>query len=136
MQQYSADNVSIIVDGTPITGFAEGAFVDVARAVESATLYMGADGKGAMVINPNKSGTVTIRLAQTSLSNAFLTALEAVKSVFPIIVKDTNGNSLHTGAKAFISSMPTSSYAQELNSREWVIMVESLIHIEGGNAAV
>ena len=133
MEQYAADKVSIIVDGTPITGYAEGAFVDIARAVESATLYVGADGKGAMVINPNKSGTIVIRLKQTSLSNALLTLLEATKAIFPVIVKDTTGNSLHTGAKAFISGMPASSYAQELNAREWTIMVESLIHIEGGS---
>ena len=135
MEQYSADKVSIIVDGTPITGYAEGAFVDVARAVESAKLYMGADGKGVMVINPDKSGTIVIRLKQTSLSNRVLTFLEATSAIFPVIVKDTNGDSLHAGAKAFVSSMPASSYAQELNAREWTIMVESLIHIEAGNPA-
>lgn len=136
MQQYAADNVSVIANGVPLTGFAEGAFVDVARAVESATLYMGADGKGTMVINPNKSGTITVRLSQASLSNSVLSALEATKAVFPVIVKDTNGNSLHSGAKAFVSSMPTSVYAQELNGREWIITVEALIHFEGGNPDV
>jgi hypothetical protein len=115
MEQYAADKVSVIVGGTPITGFAEGAFVDVARAVESATLYVGADGKGTMVINPNKSGTIVVRLKQSSLSNAVLSSLEATSAVVPVIVKDTSGNSLHSAAKAFVSTMPTSTYAQELN---------------------
>ena len=136
MKKYAADGVSVIANGTPLTGFAEGSFVTVARAVESATLAIGADGKGTMVVNPNKSGTITVRLQQTSLSNAVLTTLEATKAVFAVIIKDTNGNSLHSGAKAFVSSMPSSDYAQEVSAREWTIMVEALIHFEGGNADV
>ena len=92
MKQYSADNVSIIVDGTPITGFADGAFADIARAVESATLFVGADGEATVVYNPNKSGSIVVRLAQTSPSNAVLSLLEATRTVFAVIVKDTNGN--------------------------------------------
>jgi hypothetical protein len=136
MKQYGADKVSVIVNGTPITGFADGSFVTVARNVESATLHVGADGVGTKIVNADKSGTITIRLVQSSLSNAVLSALEATNANFPVIVKDTNGLSLHSGAKAFVSAPPSSEYAQEMSPREWTIMVEALIHFEGGNADV
>ena len=136
MKQYAADKVSLIVDGTPMTGLAEGSFITVGRVTESATLHVGADGKGTMVINADKSGTFVARFAQSSLSNAVLSALEATHAVFPVILKDTNGNSLHSGAKGFVSAMPSSDYAQELSTREWTIIVESLIHFEGGNPDV
>jgi hypothetical protein len=110
--------------------------VTVARNVESATLHMGADGVGTKIVNADKSGTITIRLVQSSLSNAVLSALEATNANFPVIVKDTNGLSLHSGAKAFVSAPPSSEYAQEMSPREWTIMVEALIHFEGGNADV
>jgi hypothetical protein len=136
MKEYGAKQVSVIVNGTPITGAADGVFATVARNVESSTLHIGADGIGTKVDNADKSGTITLRLAQSSPSNAVLSALEATSAVFPVIVKDTNGNSLHSGAKAFIGTMPSSDYAQELSMREWVIQVEALIHFEGGNPDV
>ncbi len=136
MKEYGAKKVSVVLNGTPITGFADGSMVTVARTVESATLHMGADGRGTKVVNADKSGTVTLRLAQSSLSNAVLSTLEATNATFPVIIKDTNGNSLHSGAKAFISAPPSSEYAQELSPREWTIMVEALIHFEGGNPDV
>lgn len=133
MKEYAADAVSFIVNGVPMTGFADGSFVTVARATESATLHVGADGKGTMVINANQSGTFVARFTQTSLSNAVLSALESTHAVFPVILKDANGNSLHSGAKGFITTMPSSDYAQELSTREWTITVEKLIHFEGGS---
>lgn len=136
MKEYGAKKVSVVVNGTPITGFMDGSQVTVARNVESSTMHIGADGKGTKVVNADKSGSVVIRLAQSSLSNAVLSALEATNATFPIIIKDTNGNSLHSGAKAFISAPPSSEYAQELSPREWTIMVEALIHFEGGSPDV
>ncbi len=136
MKEYGAAKVSVVVNGTPITGFMDGSEVTVARNGESATLHMGADGKGTKVVNADKSGTITLRLAQSSLSNAVLSVLEATNANFAVIVKDTNGNSLHSGAKAFVSTPPSSEYAQEVSPREWTIMVETLIHFEGGNPDV
>lgn len=133
MKQYGAKEVSTIVNGTPITGFADGVAVTAARNVESSTLHVGADGEATKVDNADKSGTITLRLKQDSLSNAVLSALEATGAVFPVIVKDTNGNSLHSGAKCFIGTMPSSEYAQELSMREWIIQVGALTHFEGGN---
>lgn len=134
MKEYASDKVSVILGGVPITGFMDGSKITVARTVESAALHVGADGEGTKVVNADKSGTVVIRLGQSSLSNSILSTFEATNANFPVIVKDTNGLSLHSGAKAFVSKTPDSEYAQEFSAREWTITVAKLIHFEGGSA--
>ena len=116
-----------------MTGFMDGTVVTVARNVDSGDILVGADGKGTAVWNADKSGVITLTLKQTSLSNAVLSALEATRASFPVIIKDLNGYSLHSGAKAIVSAMPSSDYAQDLSARVWVLKVESLVHFEGGN---
>ena len=136
MKSYASDKVSVIFNGTPITGLMDGTAVTVGRNVDSAAMHIGFGGEGTVVWSSDKSGIITLRLKQTSLSNAVLSAAEATRLVGPVIIKDTNGNSLHSGAKAVVSAMPYSEYAQELSVREWTIMVEALIHFEGGNPDV
>ena len=136
MKEYGSDKVSVIFNGTPLTGLMDGTAVTVARNVDSAAMHKGFSGESTVVWNSDKSGVITLRFAQTSLSNAVLSSAEATRLVGPIIIKDTNGNSLHSGAKAVVSAMPSSDYAQELSAREWTILVADLIHFEGGNPDV
>ena len=133
MNQYGSKSVSVIVNGTPITGFMDGEFVTVTPTVEPAALHVGADGEATKVDNADQSGTAVLRLKQTSLSNAVLSALRATKATFPIIVKDTGGTSFDSGAKAFISGAVAITYGQELAGREWTISIGKLISFSGGN---
>ena len=136
MTQYGAKSVSVIVNGLPITGFMDGEFVTITPSVDPNSLHVGADGEQTMVVNADESATVALRLKQTSESNAVLSALRATRAVFPIVVKDTSGTSIHTGAKAFISGAVAVAYGQEITGREWTITVGKLVDFIGGNPAV
>jgi len=133
MKTYGAAEVSVVIGGVPMTGLMDGEAVTVARNTPSAVIHKGFAGESAVVFNSDKSGVITLRFQQTSLSNAVLSSFEATKAIVPAIIKDTNGNSLHSGAKCVIGTMPTSGYAQELSAREWTILVADLIHFEGGS---
>lgn len=136
MNEYGSKSVSVVVNGTPITGFMDGEFITVTPSVDPAALHVGADGAATKVINADESGTIVLRLKQTSLSNAVLSALRATKATFVVIVKDTKGTSIHSGAKAFISGATAVSYGQEITGREWTISVGTLVDFSGGNPNV
>ena len=136
MNEYGSKSVSVVVNGVPITGMMDGEFLTVTPSVEPATLHVGADGEATKIINADESGTIVIRLKQTSLSNAVLSVLLATKATFAIIVKDTRGTSIHAGAKAFISGATVISYGQEITGREWTVSVAKLVNFIGGNPDV
>ena len=136
MKQYASDKVSVILGGTPITGWMDGSFLEIGFNNDLAAPHVGADGAGTMVVNADRSGSAALTLKQDSLSNAVLTGLMSTNANFPIIVKDNNGNSLYTGAGAFIQTPPRSIFAQEIQGRVWTIAILKLTMIEGGNADV
>ena len=136
MNEYGSKDVSVIANGTPLTGMMDGEFITVTPTVDPAALHVGADGEATKVINADESGTIVVRLKQTSLSNAVLSALRATKATFAVIIKDTRGTSIHSGAKAFISGATTVSYGQEITAREWTFSVAKLVDFIGGNPVV
>lgn len=136
MTKYSSKDVSIIVNGTPITGVMDGEFVTVTPSVDPAALHVGGDGAATMVVNADESASIAITLKQTSPSNAVLSALRATKATFAVAIKDNSGTSIHTGAGAFISGATVVSYGQEITGRVWTIAVGKLIDYIGGNPDV
>lgn len=136
MNQYDPKAVSFIVNGVPITGFMDGEFLTITPTVDPAAIHVGSDGEATMVVNADESGTIVAVLKQTSLANAVLSALRSTKAIFPVVVKDTNGVEIHTGAKAFISGATTVTYGQEITGREWTISVGKLVAFSGGNPDV
>ncbi|MDK1020035.1 MAG: DUF3277 family protein [Candidatus Hydrogenedentes bacterium] len=133
MNEYGSKSVSVVVNGVPITGMMDGEFLTVTPSVEPVALHVGADGEATRVDNADESGTIVIRLKQTSLSNAVLSVLRATKATFAIIIKDTRGTSIHAGAKAFVSGATVISYGQVITAREWTISVAKLVDFIGGN---
>ena len=73
---YSPNDVSVIVNGLPLEGFADGTFVNVEYNSDAATMVEGADGSPAIAFKRGMRGaTVTFTCLQTSLANNYLNAL-------------------------------------------------------------
>ena len=136
LNKYSSKDVSITVNGTPITGTMDGEFLTITPTVDPAALHVGGDGEATMVVNADESATIAITLKQTSLSNPGLSLLRATKAVFAVIIKDNSGTSIHTGAKCFISGATVVSYGQDVTGRVWTIFVGTLVDFIGGNPDV
>ncbi len=134
--KYSSKDVSITVNGTPITGVMDGEFLTITPSVDPAAIHVGGDGEATMVVSADESATIAITLKQTSLSNAVLSLLRSTKAVFAVIIKDNSGTSIHTAAKAFISGSPAPAYGQDITGRVWTITAAALIDFSGGNPEV
>ncbi len=137
---YDPSQVAIIFAGIPVSGFADGTFVNVEQNEDSFTLQVGTDGEGCRSKTNNKSGRVTFTLGQWSSSNALLSALHNLDvntpngdGIGPLLVKDNSGTSLYAAEKAWIVRAPAASFGREAESREWIVETLDLIQNHGGN---
>jgi hypothetical protein len=138
LKTYNAKDLVIIFGIHTVEGFGEDTKVTVERNADSWTMKTGVDGTVTRSKSNNKTGTITINLMQTSESNDFLSAIAITDElssagVLPVLVKDNNGTSLHTGLEAWIRKPTNSEYALEAGEREWVIDVAELLHSPGSN---
>lgn len=136
---YVPEKVSVVIAGHIVSGYADGSFVEVDYTNDRISMTKGADGETARVITSDDSGSVTIRLQQTSLSNDVLSALYEAdiishSGVFPLVVSDDNGNTKVFSDAAWIKKLPTTSFGTELEDREWVIDCANLVVFVGGSS--
>lgn len=130
MKAYSWANVILLVNGIPIQGFDEGDDVfKGARTKDSAQDKVGVDGEMTVSYTQDKSGTITIRLLQSSDSNAFLSGIvnAAENGVFtPIAVMLRNVVTQETagGSQGYIKRIPDISRGENATSQEWMIRLE------------
>lgn len=132
MQTYSFKNVSLFVNGRPMTDYYEGDdVITVARREDAASDVVGADGKMGVAIHANRSGTVTFRLKQTSLDAGYLYALvNAMQAgsftVASVQVKDSRRGDLAVGTAGYILKPADMTRGQGINVQEWTIVLEDI----------
>jgi hypothetical protein len=124
-----------------VSGYAEGSMVEVARDGDSFTKYVGGDGEVSRVKNRNRSGTVTVTLSQTSLTNDEFSALLAADELFgtgvrPLRLNDMSGNTIVGADRAWIRKPADSGFATTMGTRQWVIDCAFLQPFVGGAPAV
>lgn len=138
MKTYDPKSVSLIVGGVPISGFADGSFIRVRRNSDAFSLSMGADGEGTRVKSNDKSGQIEVELAQSSLSNQFLSNLALADElnnagIVAVLLKDGSGSSLHGAEQMYVKKTPDSDYAKDATSRVWILETDNLQNYIGGN---
>jgi hypothetical protein len=132
---YASDTVQVIVNGVPVTGYADGTFVKVARTKPGFTMVVGADGSQSRSRTADKSGTIEITLLQTSPSNDVLSAQAEADELLGIgqgtcLVKDGSGTTLCAAANSWVEKFPDIEFDKEIKERVWVIACGNLkIHV-------
>lgn len=140
VRTYDPKNVQIIVGGTPMTGFADGTFLNVASDENLYNKTTGADGEVSRSRSNNRSATATITLKQTSQANNILSALAAADNasnsgVFPFMVKEIgSGETLIFAQAAWIEKLPDAEYSKDVSDRVWMIALGQTQTFIGGNS--
>ncbi len=138
LKSYNFGKVAVIFGGRQLTGFADGEAVSVERNEDAWSLLVGADGEATRAKSNNRSGRVTIRLLQTSESNAILNDFAKADDLADagaqaLFIKDNSGNSLYSAEQAWIVKMPAATHGNEAGTREWVLETDNLVINEAGN---
>lgn len=131
-------SVIIAIGGVPMSGFADGTFLEITADAQQFSKVTGADGYTTRVKTNNYGGTLTLTLSQSSPSNDVLSALlnaDRLRNagVVPILIKDLTGTTKIFSATAWIQQMPDVAYGNAINNRAWVFDLAEMDTFIGGN---
>jgi hypothetical protein len=123
---YDPKKVIITLGGVPISGYADGTFVQIDPNSETWTKKVGADGEVARSLTNDNTHTIQITLMQTSLSNAYLrTVMNADKltglGMLPLSFTDLNTMEEYFWPQAWVSTDPSTGRAKETTDMQWTI---------------
>lgn len=120
-KQWDPTKCIINVGGATGRAFADGEMITVEFAEDKRNMHVGADGHARHGKSANRSGTVTIRLASYSPTNAVFYALDEADVPFPITMVDKASNGDSFFAKScMLRKMPNMVKGQEEAAREYV----------------
>jgi len=136
---YSPNDIAIIVNGVPVSGYGDGDFVSAEYASDAAMLKEGADGSPAISYKRGaRGGTITVTLLQTSMSNNYLSSLLfAQKSIggasttVPILVRNAQGGQTVSMVRAAIQKEPTVTFGPEVSTVEWTFIGQLVSEFAG-----
>ena len=131
METLDPKSHTLVVGGNLISGFMPGTFITVAREARSWSVVAGADGEVARMRSRNKIARVTVTLMESSPSNAVLSALlntdeQLGTPAGACYLTDTLGTTVLGGDESFSEGLPDVNQADEVQGREWVIVVPVL----------
>lgn len=135
---FDPKQVSIIIGGHIVQGFADGTFAKLARNNEMFALKVGADGEGARAKSNDKSGRLEITLLQSSASNDVLSGFALADELnnqgqVPALIKDNNGTTLCQALTAWIVKQADVEMGKEITDRVWIVESDAWDMLVGGN---
>lgn len=121
---YDAKDVSVIVNGVYLTGFAEGTFVSFEKTEDNYAISVGAQGDPARAKVNNPLGTITVTLQQTSPQVSYLNNLaRSGKIIEARVMHKGTGTEKVGGTQCFILKEAAGEFSNEISSREFTIQI-------------
>lgn len=121
---YDAKDVSVIVNGVYLTGFADGTFVSYSKDEEQFSTTVGALGDVARAKVNNPLGTITVTLQQTSPQVSMMNNLaKSGKLVEARIIHKGSNTQKVGGTQCFIKKPADGEFSNEISNREFEIAV-------------
>ena len=138
VKSYNPSDVQLIINGSIMTGFADGTFINIGRENPLFSNGSGSSGEGWRAKSSDRTGICTLTLLQTSASNDILSALHALDDasgdgIFALLMKGGGGRSLYSAETAWIEKYADGEFAREVSSREWIIKTDRLEIFVGGH---
>lgn len=138
---FDPKSVLISFGGVPLSGFADGTFLELTADTQQFTKVVGADGFTTRVKSNDYGGILTLTLSQSSPSNDVLSGFLALDrttntAVLPLLIKDMSGTTLVFAAQAWIQQFPDTAFGNEINNRAWIFDLADLDLLIGGNNQV
>lgn len=138
---FDGSEVHVIIGTVPLTGFSDGDSITATRTSDLFFKRTGLDGSTGRAKGTDKSGTIEVRLLQTSAANDALSALLNMDSlglegdaVFPISVVDMSGRTVISGSDCWIQTPPPVAFSTNaVGERVWIFASAALQLYIGGN---
>lgn len=107
------------------TGYMDGTFIQASFNQDAVTEHVGSQGDVTLILNADKTATVTVTLAQGSASNGDLSNLvpDADNDYLPVgtlTFKDLNGTTKIKGPTSYIKKTAPIEFGNQVTGRQWV----------------
>ncbi len=139
MRTYAAAEVKTTFGPHSVTGTNDGDFINIEPISDGIVSQAGADGEVVRSMSADQRCRVTITVQQGSPSNDFFSGayhadrVSGGRAVLPLIIRDLRGTTVFAAAKAWVTKLPSSGFAKEAGSREWVLETDRADYHVGGN---
>lgn len=142
LKVYDPDQISIIIGGHSVRGFADGQFLNIVGNADLFSDAVGSDGDDiTRTKNNDQRATITLSLMQTSDSNDVLDAIANSDQiapngagVFDILIRDRGtGRAMYKADGGWINKQPDAAYDRTPQPRAWTIRVAKLIRADRGS---
>jgi hypothetical protein len=141
---YNAAQVVLAWGGVTIAaGYADGEFVSADYDADAFSLYIGTDGSGTRSKSNNKSAKFSIRLAQSSPMNDYMSEMHNKDlrednggGIMPFLLEDKSGRTLIRANHVWIVKHAPVSMDRGVKERVWPMQTEKADTIVGGNVIV
>lgn len=136
---YSPEDVVILLGGIyQIEGLHEGSFISIAEDGDRWTTSVTPDGQVSRTHNKLMTHSISLTLSSVADDNSILSAWASADGIlygamFPIFIKDTNGNSMFYAPVSWIEKVPSATFSGDVESREWIIKAAGATSLIGGN---
>jgi hypothetical protein len=139
VRTYSPAEVTIsLALSYDLSNFSPDSLISISRDKSFFNTTIGSSGGVERTHQPGNVYTMNISLAQTSPSNALLSAIATLDDlsrfgVFPIIAKDDSGSTVFFSPSCWIEDEPEVNYTNNIETREWSIKCAEVVFDIGGN---
>lgn len=140
MYTYSPEDVTIFIAGHEVNGLADGTFVTIESEDKFFKTKRTSDGQIYRTLQRTQPHKLKLSLAQTSESNDYLSLLLNIDKRFadaivPAYIKDHSSGTSILIAQIWIDNIPSITYANGIEMRDWELCFTSeIISISGGDA--
>lgn len=124
---YDPQQVQILINNTPVTGFPDGDMVTITRNEDLTTEMVGTKGSVTRAINRNATATITLRLQHTSpfvkdmVELGIADAYSGVPPILNFTVYDPSSSDQIYAAQCWIKSDTDHAWGSETGVREYTL---------------
>ena len=141
LHTYDASQVTAVLAGIPLTGTADGKFLEIDYNDDAFKLTVGTNGDACRAKTNNRSAKIDYTCGQWDQVNLALSALYNVDinspngdGIGPLIVRDNSGLSLYFCARCWIKKPAAASFDREAKERVWNLETDEItVYNTGGN---
>lgn len=139
IKTYAPQEVRIAWGGFPLTGFADGEFVNITVNSDVTDEVVGAQGEVALTKIANWTGTVTLTLLQNAESNLYLSGIYAAQQRAADVVRenmtivDPSGSTLYECRDTHMKRPSDVVLSDGQNSKQWTFFVSNMIPVSSNS---
>ncbi len=136
MADYDPRDYTLSINGVEVDPDGIDNFITWEPSADLVTRTAGTTGEQVHNTNTDTSGTLTVRLLQTSRFNDWLSVFAGLDASFIVRLHDRNGTTEILSHESKVKRFPNLDLAAEVGNNEWALSMLNVIPFIGGKPGI